>query len=236
MLQGRPPIRVVAVELPGIQRSERGQHRLSQAAVEIELEIEEIVPLRVGAQPHDLLAERTVDHRARTGRGRKEGMSEWKAPDRRRVPQILNRRIIIERKAPDQVLAGQRGRIRIAKIEIAPGVCVTYAAIERLRKDAGMLGQCAGIEQRGLVQRRVVVRTEAGRRLGVLVCRSMSEGKLCEHGKRNVVATVVEGIAGQLELAPEGGELRSEGADMACGAWLSGLLGKARNRSRRVSE
>src|SRR6266513_2806028 len=98
---------------------------LGERAVTRQFEIEQIVDQGVAAEAYNTLRECTLDKGA-GGRGRGQiGADEGEAPDRRRIPDVLHRRVIVERQTPQQVVTldlGRMGKSNIGIVHSEPAV------------------------------------------------------------------------------------------------------------------
>src|ERR1700730_11139747 len=144
------PIRRHATELPG--RAERvGTERVllvePKSLVAGQLEIEQIIDERVGADAANMRGESPLDQSlaARRGSKRRNGVGE--GPCRRGVPQILNGRIVVGGDAVDKVERPDARGLGKANIRIVPrpGVAERIAKSTRGWRVVGDLRERADI-------------------------------------------------------------------------------------------
>ena len=86
-----------------------------------QFEKEHVVDHRVGADAADMRGKSAFDDRLGAGRGRKRRAGKGERPRRRRVPRILNGRIIVGGDAVDEVEPADICGAGKAKIGIVPG-------------------------------------------------------------------------------------------------------------------
>jgi hypothetical protein len=120
---------------------------------------------------------------------------------------------------------------RVAQVHVVPAEQAAVLGIGRLCKHADVLTQAPGQERGSLLQLGIVVGAEALGRGRGLVLLGMRV-RLDQHRRKRNVGLVadLDGVAQQLELAPELGELRPEAAHVAGHARLPGLPGVRRHR------
>jgi hypothetical protein len=236
-LDGDPPIGGGAVERAfarGVD-AERSLRGFRQIAVGRQLGVEGVVEKAVGAKADEVLRQRPVDQRARDRLRRQFGGDVRKAPGWRRVPYILDARIVVEREAPEEVVATQLDAVRKANVGVVPAEAPGSAIVGRLDEGAGMVGQSPAGEEARLLQREIIVRAEMRRRTLRLRRLGMREGRLQEHRERRQIGlAAAERIAAELEPAAERRQLRKGGTTARAGQpGLPRIKRQRKGRARR---
>src|SRR5579883_100245 len=140
-LECEAPIRCDAVEAAGTRRghAERALGADREGPVARDLGIDHVVPPEIAAEPQDLLAEAAFDHGGGAGEGCEPRAEEWEPPGRRRVPDVLDRGVVVEREPIGEVLAEELGLPRQADVEVVPGELPGDAVIGALDEGAQAL-------------------------------------------------------------------------------------------------
>jgi len=110
-----------------------------------------------------------------------------KSPGRRRIPGILHRRIVVERDAPDYVLAELLALARIADIDIIQRGALRHTIIVQLDEAAELGRDLSGIIERQLIDGEIVVVAKSGRRTTGLRLHGVREGSLGGERERQPV-------------------------------------------------
>jgi hypothetical protein len=117
-----------------------------------------------------------------------------------------------------------------ADVEVIPGNSATYSVIGKLRQPTHMIANTASDKNACLVERQIVIRRVVrcwwGRLVGI--CVDVRRHRHRRYGRCESVAGT-HCIAFELELAPEGRQMRSETTDVASCAWLPRLFGECRD-------
>jgi hypothetical protein len=252
---GEPPVRVIPLErgdtsvcvdvLPLAQDGERA----IRGAVERHLAIKRLLPEDIATHPCDLLRESSIDECCRRGSLRQRRACERKTERRGAVPDILHRRVVVQRRTIDQIrLSRPRTAVRPHRpdISIVERAVSTERAISRgrevvvrpLYKAADVVVHLAREENTGAAEYQAVVSlidrngfTSLG--IGGMVVPGVRHRRLRHYGQRDVVHALranggfADGVAGQLEVAAVGRQLRE--AHMAGDALLPSLARVGRN-------
>ena len=237
-LPRRPPVRRAAlhVRVVGGVEADVVEPAVGEAAVSAGLEIQMLVDERVGGRPDHQLCERAADDRTGAALRNERRGDVGKGPGRRRVPEILHGRVVVDRDADHGVGAEQRQRLRVTDVGVVPAEMARVAAVGRLGEHADVLTETRRDEQRHLIDGQVVVAREVRRGSVGLRRRGAAEAALDHEGERQRLLARAEGIAVELELAAVGGERRPEGEGVALGACKAGLACVARHRARALRE
>src|SRR6516162_3254382 len=91
-----------------------------QWPIAAELEIEDIVEKAVGAEPPNLLRVDLVDEGLGSRRRRQSRADIRKAPGGYRVPDVLDRRVVVGGDSPQQIVSVDVDRLREAYIRVVP--------------------------------------------------------------------------------------------------------------------
>lgn len=99
-------------------------------------------------KPEDLLRQRAVDERRGGGRKRHGGGREREAPRRRGVPDVLERRVVVERHAVEDVLVPERDVTRRADVDVVDGkraALATEVLEMTAMTDSGEIGESSSV-------------------------------------------------------------------------------------------
>ena len=197
------------------------------AAFEIDLGVD---PGVAGDAERGLGQGAVQQRRGRGRRGERRG-GVGIAPGRQRVPGVLHGRRVVQAGAQRHVGLLDLGGGDGAQVEIVPVPGLGDAVVGALHEGAEVSAEAAGEEQAHLVERAVVVGVKPG--VGGGFCAFwVLQVRRHHHGRqRHAVVVGAQGVALQLELAPERRQLRTEAADVAVLARLAGLGGEGRHRS-----
>ena len=202
----------------------RGRTRIAAA-----FDVEFVADPSVSGKPNRVPRKRVVDEFARIGRRRNGGVGERETPRGKRVPGILNGRVVVERQPKNESLPKQLGVGNGAKVDIVPGPGTSHSIIgHELGKAAEMVADSTGDEQARLVEHEIVIafKCSGGGTWSLRVCVHEATA-IAENGTEPCMR---RRIATKLELAPKLREFGTEAPDMASRAIAAGLLGEGGNR------
>ncbi len=203
-------------------------HVRSESLVDVELGVNQLAPTRIGSGTQHILRQSAIYERGWRRAGNKSRCRKGKAPGRRRIPDILYCWIVVDRHANQQWLAHPLNGGGIAQIKIVPVQLPRNAVICDLRKSAGMISDDAAVEQRNLVERRIVVRAEAWSGAARLIGAGVGKRALHHRSHREMaIMAIGPDITIEFEFAAVLRELRPKGAHVTLHAGKPGLTGKA---------
>src|SRR5207244_6871750 len=111
-------------------------------------------------EAYNTLRECTLDKGA-GGRGWGQiGADEGEAPDRRRIPDVLHRRVIVERQTPQQVVTLDLGRMGKSNIGIVHSEPAVDPAVSTLDESSDIIGNSTAGKKTDLLHRKIIVRPE----------------------------------------------------------------------------
>src|SRR5215472_226846 len=201
----------------------------TQWPITAKLQIEHVVEEAIATEADDLLRVDLVDERRR-GRHRCQlGAYVWKAPGRNRVPDILNRRVVVDGRSPEQSVAVDVNLLSDAYVRIVPGKAVADAVPRSLNEGAEIVGDLAAGKEARLLQDKIVVDTKSRCCAARLSRLSIRKGRLqhdCE--RRAFPISAPQGIAAEFEPPAEWRQLQE--SRMAGRACLTGLARVERER------
>src|SRR6516162_1479121 len=133
---GEPPVRCNTTDraLPRRTDTKGFLCIVRQGAIAAELEIEDIVEKAVGAEPGNLLRVDLVDEGLGSRRRRQSRADIRKAPGGYRVPDVLDRRVVVGRDTPQQVVTVDLDRLREPYVGIVPSETAGDAIVGPLNK------------------------------------------------------------------------------------------------------
>ena len=207
-----------------VVRIDAAQECRRQRAIAAGLEVPGTVQLHVGTGANHLTTQATEQHRLGRSAGRQIRRHVRVHPRRRGVEHVADGGVVVDGDAPDAGVAAAAEHARVTQIHVVPAKQPAVFGIGGLGEDPDVLAQPPGQEHRGLLQLGVVVGAEAlGGNIGLGFLR-MRE-RLHQHRRQRQLLRVADlhGVAHQLELSPERGELRAEGTDVARHAGELGL-------------
>src|ERR1700751_3506252 len=139
-----------------------------EALVDVGLEIEELVPEHIGARADDALRKTPVNQRRshRCRRQRRAVVGE--SPNRRRIPGVLHCWAVIDRYAPEQVVAKQLSLARVADVAIAELGLLAPAVEHELDEAAHFRRYSTRPIQRCLIESHIIVWPESRRGSAIL--------------------------------------------------------------------
>ena len=181
----------------------RVQHIPAQATVQREFGVDPIAPQRVGTRPDDSLPQLTIDHRRRHRPRRKPGTVVRKAPNRRGVPQIGHARAVGQGETVDAVDLERREFGGIANIHVIDVGHACHTVVRRLHEGAEIGRDAAGVVDRYLIHREIIVRREPTRRPARLRRLRVCERRLNRHRDRRFPGlSVRRRVAAEFEIPP----------------------------------
>src|SRR6516165_386860 len=161
-LDRNPPVRCNTTDraLPRRTDTEGLLRIVRQWPIAAELKIEDVVEKAVDAEPGNLLRVDLVDEGLGSRRRRQSRADIRKAPGGYRVPDVLDRRVVVGRDTPQQVVAVDFDRLREPYICIIPTETAGNTIIRPLDERAEIVGEPATSKQTGLLEREIVVGAE----------------------------------------------------------------------------
>src|SRR6516225_737566 len=211
--------------------SERGVGPRRHRAIPADLGVDEPVPVDIGVEADNLLRESAFDQRHGARSRRELGSEIGVAPGRRRVPDIVHRRVVVGAYTKDSFATEQLGRGRVAEIDVVPMDPVGNVAVSHLREGAETGEDFAAVEEAS-GESEVVVEAKTRHEPAVYTLPDIGKGRDRHGGDRREVGRAAgPSIAVELELAAVRCEFGK--AVVAGGALLTGLSGIARQSLRR---
>src|SRR5216683_3984394 len=154
-----------------------------QGAVAASLEIQQIIEKAIGAEADNLLRVGLVDE-SLGGRHWRQGRADKREmPSGYRVPDVLDRRVIVGGYAPQQIVSLDVDRIGITNIGIVPAEAAGDTVICPLDERAEIVGEPPAGEEANLLQREVIVGAEMRSSTTFLSGLRMSKSGCLEHDR-----------------------------------------------------
>src|SRR5208282_468572 len=187
--------------------TERGVGPRRQCAISADLGIDQPVPVYVRVEAGHLLRESTLDQRHSARTRRQLGGDIGVAPGRRRIPDIVHRRVVVGAYAEDRLGTEQLGGYGVAEVDVVPMDGVGDVIVCHLREGAEPVEDLAAVEEASC-ESEVVVVPETRHEPAVYTLPNIGEGR-DRHGgdRRKIRRAAGPSVAVELELAAIGREL-----------------------------
>src|SRR6516165_5609218 len=184
--------------------TERGIGPRRHRAIPADLGVDELVPVDIGDEADHLLRKSAFDqcHSAwcRCQLGSEIGV----APGRRRVPDIVDSRVVIGAHTEDCLATEQLGRGGVAEVDVVPMDPVGDVVVSYLREGAEPVEDLAAVEQAS-GESEVIVVPKTGHEPAIHSLPNIGEGRDRHGGDRwEVPRAASRSVAVELELAAIG--------------------------------
>src|SRR6516162_11748504 len=190
-----------------------------------------MVPVYIGVEADNLLRKSPFDQRHSARTRRQLGSEIGVAPGRRRIPDIVHRRVVVCANTKDRLVTEQLGREGVAEVDVVPMDPIGDVVVSYLCEGAEAVEDLAAIEQASR-ESEVVVVSETRHEPSVHALPDVGEGRDRHGGDRwEVPGAAGPSVAVEFELAAVGCEFGK--TVVTSGALLPGLPGIARQRFRR---
>ena len=203
-LRGNPPVRRDATDRAlSCWYDAEGTLRVGpQWPITAELQIKRIVEEAIAGEAGNLLCVYLLDKCAGSRHRRQLRAYEWEAPGGDRIPDILDRRIVVDACPPEQSVAVDVDLLRNAYVGIVPRETVIDAVIGSLNECAEVVGDFAAGKKTRLLQDEIVIdaKSRHASRLSILVRKSRLQH---DRKRRAFPIAAIKRVAAQLKAAAE---------------------------------